>query len=114
MYKKPQTQEYLQRVAAASLLTPTSSAIALFVGAFTTDLRATLEKIDKPALIVVAGNESNPWMARYRDMQHRIPGARFEIFTDAGHALFVDEAERFNLLLEDFLKTPAASPRSQR
>ncbi len=92
----------------------TITAFAVCVSSFTTDLRATLEKIDKPALIVVAGNESNPWMARYRDMQRHIPGARLEIFTDAGHALFVDEAERFNLLMEDFLKTSAASPRSQR
>ena len=47
-------------------------------------------------------------------MQRRIPGARLEIFTDAGHALSVEEAERFNLLLEEFLKTSAASPRCQR
>jgi pimeloyl-ACP methyl ester carboxylesterase len=27
-----------------------------------------------------------------------------EIFEDAGHALFVDEAERFNLVVQKFLE----------
>jgi pimeloyl-ACP methyl ester carboxylesterase len=37
-------------------------------------------------------------------MQKRIAGARLEKFAGAGHALFVDEADKFNALLDDFLK----------
>jgi len=40
-------------------------------------------------------------------MQQRIAGSRLEKFEGAGHALFVDEPERFNSLLADFLKTVA-------
>jgi microsomal epoxide hydrolase len=36
-------------------------------------------------------------------MAHSVPGARFSTFDDAGHALFVDQAERFNQLLTEFL-----------
>ena len=36
-------------------------------------------------------------------MQKRIRGARLEIMENAGHALIVDEPERFNSLLENFI-----------
>jgi len=101
MFKKPQSEEYLKRVTQASLRTPTNSAVALFVGAFTSDYRPTLAKIDKPTLIVVA---QSPWVTAYQDMQKRIPGSRMEVLENVGHALFVDDADRFNSLLEDFLK----------
>jgi len=32
-----------------------------------------------------------------------ILGARFELFEDAGHALFVDDADKFNNLLDEFM-----------
>jgi len=31
-----------------------------------------------------------------------LPSARVEVFEDAGHALFVDDAARFNALLTEF------------
>jgi len=101
MFKKPQSEEYLKRVTQASLRTPTNSAVALFVGAFTSDYRPALAKTDKPTLIVVA---QSPWVPAYQDMQKRIPGSRIEVLENVGHALFVDDAERFNSLLEDFVK----------
>ncbi len=33
-----------------------------------------------------------------------VPSTRVELFDDAGHALFVDDATRFNTVLEDFLQ----------
>ncbi len=102
MYKKPQAEAYLQRVIAASNQTPTSAGAALFLGMITTDTRAALGKIDKPTLITIAAG--SPWDAGYTDMQKRIPGARLEKFDGAGHALFVDVADKFNALLDEFLK----------
>jgi non-heme chloroperoxidase len=37
-----------------------------------------------------------------------IPQLQSQIFEDAGHALFVDEAERFNLVMERFLDSARA------
>lgn len=102
MFRKPQPEEYLSRLIADSLQTPTDSAISLFLGAFTTDNRPALVKINRPALIVAAGD--NPLAAVYRDMQQRIPGARLEVIENAGHAVFVDDPARFNVLLDTFLK----------
>jgi non-heme chloroperoxidase len=100
MYKKPQAEEYLQRVIKASLTTPTDSAVALVVAGFMTDNRPGLAKIDKPTVIVGATKDLEP---TFQDMQKRIPGAKLEMFEDAGHALFVDDADKFNILLEEFI-----------
>lgn len=105
MYRSPDVladAAYLQRVTDASLQTPTNSALALFLGAFTADYRPALKKIDKPTLIVVAGGE-NPWRPKYEEMQQLVPGSRLEAIDGAGHALFVDQPERFNTLVAGFL-----------
>ncbi|HEY6385526.1 MAG TPA: hypothetical protein VIX91_07575 [Candidatus Acidoferrum sp.] len=36
-------------------------------------------------------------------MQKRIPGAKFALCDDAGYALFVDDADKFNTWLDEFL-----------
>ena len=82
---------------------PTNSAVALVLGGVASDNRNALAKIDKPTLIVVA--LVRPWMQFYEDLQKRIRGARMEVFENAGHALFVDEAARFNTLLDGFLNS---------
>ncbi len=73
------------------------------MGMVSSDNRAALAKIDKPALICVA--PGGPWDVVYDDMQKRIPGSRLEKFDGAGHALFVDAAEKFNALLDEFLRS---------
>lgn len=103
MYFNPAVKEdeaYLRRVMAASLRTPTNSAMALILAYFATDLRPALARIDKPTLIVVA---QSPWMKYYEEVQRLTSGSRLEVFDGAGHALFVDAAARFNALLGDFV-----------
>ncbi len=101
MFKRPQGEEYLKRLTEASLRVPTNSAMALFVGVFNSDYRPALGKINKPTLLVVA---QSPWVTIYQDMQKRIAGSRMEVLENVGHALFVDQPDRFNSLLEDFVK----------
>jgi non-heme chloroperoxidase len=100
MFRKPQSEEYLQKLIKASLATPTDSAIAMGLAGFTTDNRPALAKINKPTLIVGANKALVP---QFQEMQKTIPGARFELFDDAGHALFVEDADKFNRLLDEFL-----------
>lgn len=102
MYKTPQEAEYLKRIIGASLRTPTNTALALLMGHITTDNRPTLAKIDKPALIFVAGRAPEHHVKL--EMQKQIAGAEMEIFDHAGHAMFVDEPDRFHSRLERFLR----------
>jgi non-heme chloroperoxidase len=100
-FHKPQPEEYIQRVIAAAMETPTSDAVALLVGRDTADYRAVLPKIDKPTLVCAA--KPSPYFERVEAMQKRIPGSKLEIFEGAGHALFVDNPEQFNTAMETFL-----------
>lgn len=99
MYKNPQSEEYLKRVVEESLQTPTDTAVALFVGTLTWDGSKALTKIDKPTLLAVA---QNPSSETYEKMHAALPGSRLEVF-QASHALFVDEPEKFNRMVEDFV-----------
>jgi non-heme chloroperoxidase len=103
LYKKKQSEEYIQRMIEATLQMPTSSAVAVFLGSLMSDNRSALPKIDRPTLIVVARVPA--WMSLYENLRNGIRNSRLEVFEDAGHALFVDEAQKFNAILEDFLKT---------
>jgi non-heme chloroperoxidase len=108
MYKKSQPESYLQRITAVSLRTPTNTAIALMANLIRQeDWRSMLAKIDKPVFYAVRLD--------FRDqteiLRATLPSARVEVFEDAGHALFIDDSERFNNSLQSFLNTVwAATP----
>jgi microsomal epoxide hydrolase len=59
---------------------------------------------DKPLLYVVTPQ----FAAQAQNLEKNRPGTRIEIFERAGHALFVDEPERFNSLLADFVGAAAS------
>jgi microsomal epoxide hydrolase len=67
----------------------------------TEDHRAALDGLDRPSLLAVA--PGGPFDAAYEEMARRIPGVQVVRFDGAGHALFVDQADRFNEVLETFL-----------
>lgn len=101
MFKRPQPEDYVKRLTEAMLKTPTNSAMAIWLGFIASDFRPALTRIDKPALIIVAA--AGPCGGVCEDMQKRIRGSRLEVMENTGHALFVDEPERFNSLLENFV-----------
>lgn len=102
MYKKPQTEQYLQRITTETMHTPTNTAIALLDAWVARDRAPMLAKVDKPTLIVACSYGGDLGRKSEEAVQGRIRGSRFEFFEDASHALFVDDADRFNALLEDF------------
>jgi non-heme chloroperoxidase len=98
--KKAHPEEYINRLEKASLMVPTNSAVALLVGYFVADYRPVLPKIDKPVVVCAAKSE---YMSTIVAMQKNIPNSKLEIFDGDGHALFVDDPDKFNALVEDFL-----------
>jgi len=99
MYKKPQSEAYYQKITAASLKTPTNTAVTLLANVYAKgDWRPVLAKLDRPVLYAI----TPALKAQGEALKAKVPSARVEIFEDAGHALFVDEAARFNAVLEDF------------
>ena len=59
-----------------------------------------LPKIDKPVVVCAAKTD---YMSSVVAMQKAIPHAKLEVFDGDGHALFVDDPDKFNALVEDFL-----------
>jgi non-heme chloroperoxidase len=99
MYRTPQDEAYLRQVTEWSLSMPTDAMMAAMVGGLTNDNRDALAKLDVPTLLAVT---QSPYLPLYEDMRDRIPGVRYEVF-EVGHALFVDQPERFNRLVEELL-----------
>jgi microsomal epoxide hydrolase len=65
-----------------------------------TEWRAAVHRVRAPVLYVV-----RPRFAVQADaLAATHPAAETRVYDDAGHALFVDEAERFNADLADFLR----------
>lgn len=108
MYHKPQTETYLESVIAASLKTPTNSAVAMLAEyALKNDLRPALPKLNIP--VFAAMTENNRSAAEL--ISSAVPGSQAEVFEDAGHCLFVDDADRFDTVLAAFLQKASLGSR---
>jgi microsomal epoxide hydrolase len=62
--------------------------------------RRIVHGFTKPLLYAV----TLQYEAQARNLRRHRPATEVEIFKDAGHALFVDEPERFNVLLRSFIE----------
>jgi non-heme chloroperoxidase len=101
MYHKPHSEAYLESVVAASMKTPTNSAVAMLGElAVKNDSRPLLPKLTIPVLAAMTSVNR----ATAELIASTVPGGQGEVFEDAGHCLFVDDADRFNTLLETFVK----------
>ena len=106
---QPQPQERLDRLAADAMKIPPAIGVAIMIAdLFGEDLRPAADLMRRPTLIIAS--DSSPELARQRELAERIPGARFEVLADAGHAVFVDQPDRFNALLTEFLASLPAEP----
>ena len=108
MYKKPQPEDYLRRVADASAQVPADTAVVLIydmlaVRDFSAGLaRLSAMKTNRPVLFMYQP-ESQP-TADY--LKSKLGDkVQLERFDGDGHALFVDDPEKFNHALEDFVQS---------
>jgi pimeloyl-ACP methyl ester carboxylesterase len=62
---------------------------------------SALQKIECPTLIIASAKSDE--LARQQTAAKQIPHARFEKIEDAAHALFVDQPDRFDELVTDFI-----------
>lgn len=100
MFHSAQSQAYLDALTAQALKMPQRASIELLSIKQPREYwREAVYATKKPVLYVVtprlAGQAGN--------LQRKRPATRSEVFEGAGHALFVDEPQRFNALLDVFL-----------
>jgi non-heme chloroperoxidase len=102
MYKKPQTEDYIHRVIDASAQVPADTAVVLIYDMIAVkDFSTGLAKMNRPVMFAYQP-ESQPTA----DFLKSKLGDRLKLerFDGDGHALFVDDPEKFNHVLEEFIQ----------
>ena len=94
LYRRIQSQDY----ANAGPLRPT------LVRVVNEDLRALLPRITSPTLLVWGEHDRDVPPAAAQVMARLIPEARLVIFENAGHFPYLDQFDRFRLLVGRFLR----------
>lgn len=101
MYRKPQTEDYLKRVIDASLQVPDDTAVVLIYNMVAIkDFSASFTRLHRQVLFAY-----EPQTHDTADLLKSKLGdnVRLERFDGDGHALFVDDADKFNRVLEKFI-----------
>ena len=101
MFRAPQPAAYLSRLTEASLRTPEPACRALLAYPVPRAYwREAVYATDRPLLYVVRPR----FAAQAANVQRMRPNTETVVFSNAGHALFVDEPGRFNAVVEDFIR----------
>jgi non-heme chloroperoxidase len=101
MFHRPQSEAYLDQLTRATLRTPEPASRALLsYPEPRTYWRDAVYSTSKPVLYVVRPG----WLSEQAEnLARNRPGTQIAVFDGAGHALFVDDAARFNALLGGFI-----------
>jgi microsomal epoxide hydrolase len=101
MFRQKQPQAFLDRLTQAALRTPeVASARLLAYPVPRSYWREAVYATNKPVLYAV-----RPGLAgQAASLQANHPAAESVIFADAGHALFIDDASRFNTVMQGFIR----------
>jgi non-heme chloroperoxidase len=104
LFKKPHSDRNIPEIVTSTLQTPVDVGIAMLVAdIFGTDRRSALANLDKPALVIASA--SSPLLDALKEMAASIRGSKFLALEGTGHAVFVDEPEKFDDAVRQFLKT---------
>ncbi len=101
MFHTHPSADYLARLTAAALRTPEAASKRLLAYPLPrTYWREAVYATPLPLLYVIRPL----WMAQGENLLRNRPNTQLEVFASAGHALFVDDAIRFNAVLAGFLR----------
>ena len=102
MFKKPQTDEYLRRVIDASVEVPADTAVTLVYNMIAAkDFSDGFAGANRPILFAYQPDSQQSADFLKSKLGDKV---RLEKFEGDGHALFVDDPEKFNRVLEEFLQ----------
>src|SRR5580700_3109412 len=101
MFKKPQPEDYLKRIIDASAQVPADTAVVLIYNMIAVkDLSAGFARMNRPVLFAYQPDSQATADFLKAKLGDKI---RLERFDGDGHALFVDDAEKFNGVVEEFI-----------
>ena len=103
MYKKPEPEEYIQKVIHASMEVPTDTTVTLIYNTdAVTDFSNAFARINRPMLFAY-----EPALQPNADYVKAKLGDKVQLvrFDGDGHALFVDDPVKFNRMVDDFVQS---------
>jgi non-heme chloroperoxidase len=99
MFARPRPEAQIEQLEQAALKMPLDAAIALLSYPFPREhWRNIVRSFAKPLCYCVTSH----YLEQARNLQRERPATQIEWFEHAGHALFVDEPERFNRIVSEF------------
>ena len=103
MFKKPQSEDYLKSLIDASVEVPADTAAVLIYDMIAVkDFSAGLTRANRPMLFVYqSGSQQSADFVKSK-LGDKV---RLERFDGDGHALFVDDPEKFNRVVEEFVQS---------
>jgi non-heme chloroperoxidase len=103
MFKKPQSEDYLKSLVDASVEVPADTAALLIYDMIAVkDFSAGLTRANRPMLFVYeSGSQQSADFVKSK-LGDKV---RLERFDGDGHALFVDDPEKFNRVVEQFVQS---------
>jgi non-heme chloroperoxidase len=101
--QSPEGRKRIDEYVRIGLRTPPDLGVSMLIMDFIAyDRRAALAKFNRPTLIVAAARSGE--FELQREMSRHIKDAKLEIIDNAGHAVFIDQPQRFRSLLADFIQ----------
>ena len=99
---KPPSDDAIEGLVSTGMRTPPDVGVAMLIAdMFGVNRTPALKKIDCPTLIIASAKSGE--LARQQAAANQIPRARLEKVEDAAHAVFVDQPDRFDELLKNFV-----------
>ncbi len=100
IFKTPRSEREIKSLVNGAMRMPLEASLSLFPSHVLREhWRETVHGYSGPLLYAVTPQ----FAEQARQLRSNRPGTRIEMFDKAGHALFVDEPERFNRLLGEFI-----------
>lgn len=104
LLKDPPSRELRDMMFDEETRTPPSVQGSMLLGLMR-DYRGVLPDIDVPTLVCAGADEKWRGVANVRYAAELIPDAQFELFEQSGHCITVEEPDRFNRVLAEFLES---------
>jgi 3-oxoadipate enol-lactonase len=102
---REQQPDEVARIAALIRATPVAGYVGCAHAISHIDLTARLAMIDCPTLVMVGADDQGTPVSMAEEIVQAIEGSRLEIIPDAAHLSNIEQPQRFNALLRQFLAT---------
>jgi non-heme chloroperoxidase len=101
IFVQPHPDLDMNKIVQSTMQTPPDIGVAMLIqDIFGADRRPALRALDKPALILAAGK--SPLLDVQKEEAATIPGSRFVVIENAGHAVMVDQPAQFDSVVAAF------------